>query len=685
MKKKQFFAALTAALCCMGAVSVPSNAIASATEQVQSYAAQANYIDTFKTTVETYMNDNNISGKVYTEGFKASDQILVEVMSDSDAQLVKSFIKTEGKGTFYIDFTYLGEGRGIRILAAEETLMNIRGNVSQFMEENNIIGYTYISADNNVITVVCNSNEDIEHIKAYVAEKCYRAERLEYTLPDFEVSATDIAPTDLEEIRQILDDFIKQNGISGYTKIAPRKGEDKVWLMLDSVKDENYRKIELFMNLYGIDSDSVIIDTETTLVTEAAAMDNSATTGEQTSNVTQYADSIDSFMKQNNISGSVYTRLIDDVDKVIVLCENYEDQSKVKDFVLRNGIDENTIYYDFYTEENSTSSQDISEDAKAIDSFMQSHNIAGYAKVQLIDGVEKIIILCEKPEEQSKVKAFVTDNGIDESSLYYDYITDNNNETPTDTDLNEYVIAIEEYMNTNSITGSVDIQKIDGSDMVVVLCNDYDDYIKVKGFVESKGYDENQIHFSFTTAPNDLELSECVTAIDNYMKQNNIAGSVDIQKIDGTDKVVVTCDEYDDHFKIKEYADANRFDSDSIVYSFKTYNHIASDDELAQWAIKDYQDKTGVTAASAEVKPISDDKYEIVLKDADGNILDTYTINPETGIGTNSSNDAVDLPQTGNNSTRNLLTAIGAVLMIVFGAASVKFSGVLNRRKRNEK
>ena len=685
MKKKQFFAALTAALCCMGAVSVPSNAIASATEQVQSYAAQANYIDTFKTTVETYMNDNNISGKVYTEGFKASDQILVEVMSDSDAQLVKSFIKTEGKGTFYIDFTYLGEGRGIRILAAEETLMNIRGNVSQFMEENNIIGYTYISADNNVITVVCNSNEDIEHIKAYVAEKCYRAERLEYTLPDFEVSATDIAPTDLEEIRQILDDFIKQNGISGYTKIAPRKGEDKVWLMLDSVKDENYRKIELFMNLYGIDSDSVIIDTETTLVTEAAAMDNSATTGEQTSNVTQYADSIDSFMKQNNISGSVYTRLIDGVDKVIVLCENYEDQSKVKDFVLRNGIDENTIYYDFYTEENSTSSQDISEDAKAIDSFMQSHNIAGYAKVQLIDGVEKIIILCEKPEEQSKVKAFVTDNGIDESSLYYDYITDNNNETPTDTDLNEYVIAIEEYMNTNSITGSVDIQKIDGSDMVVVLCNDYDDYIKVKGFVESKGYDENQIHFSFTTAPNDLELSECVTAIDNYMKQNNIAGSVDIQKIDGTDKVVVTCDEYDDHFKIKEYADANRFDSDSIVYSFKTYNHIASDDELAQWAIKDYQDKTGVTAASAEVKPISDDKYEIVLKDADGNILDTYTINPETGIGTNSSNDAVDLPQTGNNSTRNLLTAIGAVLMIVFGAASVKFSGVLNRRKRNEK
>lgn len=671
MKKKQIFAALTAAMCCMGAVSVPSNVIASATEQVQSYAAQANYIDNFKTTVETYMNDNNISGTVYTEGFKASDKILVEVMSDSDAQLVKNFIETEGNGAFYIDFTHLGEGRGIRILAAEETLMNIRGNVSQFIEENNIIGYTYISADSNVITVVCNSNEDIELIKAYVAKKCYRAERLEYTLPDFEVTAPDIAPTDLEEIRKILGDFIKQNGISGYTKIAPRKGENKVWVMLDSVKDENYRKIELFMTLYGIDSDSVIIDSETSLATEDTVMDYSAITGEQTSNVTQYAVSIESFIKQNNISGFVYTRSIDGVDKVVVLCENYEDQSEVKNFVSRNGMDENTIYYDFYTEENSIS-QDISEYAKAIDSFMQSHDIAGYAKVKLIDGVEKIVILCEKPEEQSKVKVFVIDNGIDESILYYDYITGNNDEALIGTDLNEYVGGIDEYMKSNGITGSVDIQKIDGSERVVVLCNEYEDHNKIKAFVESEGFDENLIHYSFITSPNEdtppanqvADLGEYVTAIDNYMKQNNISGYVNIQKRDGADTVVVTCDEYDDHFKIKEYADTNGFDSDFIIYSFKTYNHIASDDELAQWAIKDYQDKTGITATNAEVTAISDEEYAIVLKDADGNILDTYTINPETGIGTDSSNATVDLPQTGMSGAHKAIAGLAALMTL---------------------
>lgn len=228
MKKKQIVATLTAVLCCMGTFSAPGMAIVSAAEQAQSYVAQENFIDNFKATVETYMNDNNINGTVYTDGFKTSTKILVEVMSESDAQLVKNFIETEGNGAFYIDFTHLGEGGDIRILAAEETLMNIRGNVSKFMEENNIIGYTYISADSNVITVVCNSNEDIEYIKLYVAEKCYRAERLEYTLPDFEVNNPDIVPTNLEETRQILDEFIKQNDLNGYTTIRPRKGEDKV-------------------------------------------------------------------------------------------------------------------------------------------------------------------------------------------------------------------------------------------------------------------------------------------------------------------------------------------------------------------------------------------------------------------------------------------------------------------------
>lgn len=665
MKKKQIIATLTAAMCCMGAVSVPSMAVVSAAESA-GITAQATDLDRIVSAISNYLTENGISGKVNIYIRNGEQAVAVTLETAADVERVQAFVKEKGLDSSYISY-FADDYSGEMLLEKEVHAINYAASISTFMTENSIKGYIYQQQDCDILVVVCKNNEGISSVKSFAKERGFKAELLEFTLPDFVVEAPATAPTDLEEIRQILDEFIKQNGLNGYTTIRPRKGEDKVWVMLDSAKDEYTRKIEYFLSEYGIDLNSVIVDTEVSTTDDIITTGDTITTGEQTSNVSQYADNIDSFMKQNNIAGSVYTRSIDGVDKVVVLCENYEDQSKVKNFVSSNGIDENYIYYDFYTEENNTA-QDISEYTKEIDSFMQSHDIAGSAKVQLIDGVEKIVILCEKPEEQSKVKAFVIDNGIDESILYYDYITGNNDEAPTD--LNEYVIAIEEYMNTNSITGSVDIQKIDGSDMVVVLCNDYDDYSKVKGFVESKGYDENIIHFSFTTAPNERDLSEYVTAIDNYMKQNNISGSVDIQKIDGIDTVVVTCDEYDDHFKIKEYADANRFDSDSIVYSFKTYNHIASDDELAQWAIKDYQDKTGVTAASAEVKPISDDKYEIVLKDADGNILDTYTINPETGIGTNSSNDAVDLPQTGMSGAHKAIAGLAA-LMTLTGVALV--------------
>lgn len=584
MKKKQIIATLTAILCCMGTVSVPSMFIANAAEQVQGYVAQENFIDNFKATVETYMNDNNISGTVYTEGFKASTKILVEVMSDSDAQLVKNFIETEGNGAFYIDFTYLGEGRGIRILAVEETLMNIQGNVSQFMEENNIIGYTYISTDSNVITVVCNSNEDIEHIKAYVAEKCYRAERLEYTRPDFEVNAPETVPTNLEEIRQILDDFIKQNGLKGYTTIRPRKGKDKVWVMLDSVKDENYRKIELFMTLYGIDSDSVIIDSETTLAAEDTVVDNSELISE--------------------------TVVVDN-------SEDSTEQAVVK------------------------STEDTSEPVV----------------VKVSDEKEELLM-----NVRADIEGFIIENNI----KGYTY----------------------------------DKQE---SDIIMIVCNTNEEIEQVKAFVANKGYRTDKLEYTLPdfevnapeTVPTDLE--EIRQILDDFIKQNGISGYTKIASHKGEDMVWVMLDSVKDenYRKIELFMSLYGIDSDSVIIDGEVTHasdnettenkNLASDDEFAQWAIKDYQDKTGITAASAEVASISDEEYTIVLKDADGNILDTYKINPETGIGTDSSNATVNLPQTGNNSTRNLLTAIGAVLMIVFGAVAVKFSGVLNRRKKSEK
>jgi len=112
--------------------------------------------------------------------------------------------------------------------------------------------------------------------------------------------------------------------------------------------------------------------------------------------------------------------------------------------------------------------------------------------------------------------------------------------------------------------------------------------------------------------------------------------------------------------------------------------HIAYDEELCKWAINDYQKKTGVLADKAEIDKNSKEQYNITLLDEAGNVLDTYVINPDTGIGVNSDNEEVNLPQTGNNSMMNILIALGAALLMGFGFYTVKISGVINRKK-NEK
>lgn len=115
-----------------------------------------------------------------------------------------------------------------------------------------------------------------------------------------------------------------------------------------------------------------------------------------------------------------------------------------------------------------------------------------------------------------------------------------------------------------------------------------------------------------------------------------------------------------------------------------TVSHIASDDDLCSWAINDYQSKTGVTASSTNLTVGADGMYVIALSDESGKLLDTYTIDPETGIGTDSANGEVNLPQTGNNSLNNILLVLGAFMMIGFGIFAVKTSGFNRRRGDDE-
>ena len=106
-----------------------------------------------------------------------------------------------------------------------------------------------------------------------------------------------------------------------------------------------------------------------------------------------------------------------------------------------------------------------------------------------------------------------------------------------------------------------------------------------------------------------------------------------------------------------------------------------ADEDLCNWAINDYQKKTGVTPANAEITARSENACKITLTDENGNVLDVYTVDPKTGTGTDSSNAEVNLPQTGNNSMTNWLLCVGAAMFMALGFGAVKASGILKRKE----
>ena len=118
--------------------------------------------------------------------------------------------------------------------------------------------------------------------------------------------------------------------------------------------------------------------------------------------------------------------------------------------------------------------------------------------------------------------------------------------------------------------------------------------------------------------------------------------------------------------------------------STTTAANIASDAELVKWAVTDYQDRTAIRVDDVELNITPDGQREIILKDNAGNVLDTYTVDPVTGDATNSADEVISLPQTGNNSVRNILIVLGAFALIGFGIAAAMLSGILRRRVKNE-
>ena len=137
-------------------------------------------------------------------------------------------------------------------------------------------------------------------------------------------------------------------------------------------------------------------------------------------------------------------------------------------------------------------------------------------------------------------------------------------------------------------------------------------------------------------------------------------------------------------YPVSDVEDSNIKDS-NLTGTYKIYNGIEdtvttestttnykniTQEDFKDWAMKDYATKTGNVPAKAALLETADGNYAITLTDEDGEVLDVYTVNPETATGTNQANEVVSLPQTGCSDIYKVLVGL-AVLMTVGGGTLI--------------
>lgn len=106
--------------------------------------------------------------------------------------------------------------------------------------------------------------------------------------------------------------------------------------------------------------------------------------------------------------------------------------------------------------------------------------------------------------------------------------------------------------------------------------------------------------------------------------------------------------------------------------------------EITEMAQKDYEVKNGVAPASVESRVDNYGRVQVRMYDEEGNVLDTYTIHADTGAGYNSTDESINLPQTGNNAPAGAVAAAAALAMMTIGAGAAAGSGVLRKKKDAE-
>ena len=91
---------------------------------------------------------------------------------------------------------------------------------------------------------------------------------------------------------------------------------------------------------------------------------------------------------------------------------------------------------------------------------------------------------------------------------------------------------------------------------------------------------------------------------------------------------------------------------------------------LREWAANDYSQKNNTEFFTISAAIIAPDKVMIEIDD-DNYSVTIYTIDPETGIGTDADGAEINLPQTGNNDVRTIAVCAAAMILMLAGAAAI--------------
>lgn len=112
--------------------------------------------------------------------------------------------------------------------------------------------------------------------------------------------------------------------------------------------------------------------------------------------------------------------------------------------------------------------------------------------------------------------------------------------------------------------------------------------------------------------------------------------------------------------------------------------YFVSIEEMCNMASEDYKQKKGSAPESTKTERNEDGTISIKLLDKNGKILDTYIIDPITGVGTGKDGSEINLPQTGNNAPANIIAVTTATALLTVGAYTVLKSGILRKKDDEE-